>query len=128
MLRKLSTALAVLTALIHVFVGGADSLAPMLAADLPPEAAGAMHACWHFVTAMFVWSAVVFWGGGKVAFHFGMLWIAFAVVFLYVGLTQDGVPGLVTNPQWTILGITGGIAVANVLRGGQMRMRSEAEV
>jgi len=48
--------------------------------------------------------------------HFGLLWIASALVFMYVGLRQDGVYGLITNPQWTILGATGGIALLSLSR------------
>ncbi len=50
--------------------------------ELPPAASGAMYACWHIVSVFLLWSCFVFWRGGKSAFHFGLLWIASAIVFL----------------------------------------------
>lgn len=111
MLKKTSALLAALTAAVHIVVGGADALTPTLAAGLPLPAEGAMHACWHMVTAFLLWSIVVFWRGGTVALHCGGLWLVFACIFIYSGTVQDWPQGLLTNPQWTILGITGGIAV-----------------
>lgn len=83
----------------------------MLTADLPPAVDGAMQACWHMVSVMLVWSAFVFWKGGKPAFHFSLLWLASALVFIYVGLSQSGLSGLIVNPQWTILGLTGAVVI-----------------
>ncbi len=107
MLNKVAAALAVLTAAIHLFVGGAGALAPTLAAGLPAPAEGAMHASWHIVSVFLIWSAVVFWRGGDTARHFALLWLMAAVLFIYVGLRQSGPSGLMVNPQWTILGLTG---------------------
>ena len=113
MFAKIASALAALTALIHLFVGGADCLAPVLAAGLTPNAAGAMHACWHFVSVFLLSSVLVLWRGGEPAVVFALLWLSFAVVFIYVGLYQDGPSGLTTNPQWTILLLTAGAALLN---------------
>ena len=99
MLRKISAVLAALTVAVHFFLGGSDALVPMLAADLPPESAGAMHACWHIVTVFLAWSAIVFWRGGETALHFGLLWIASALVFICVGLNQAGLEGVVNGIQ-----------------------------
>jgi hypothetical protein len=112
MLRKTAAALAVLTAAIHIFVGGSDALAPMLAAGLSAPAEGALHAVWHMVSALLLWSAFAFWRGGSVAIHFGVLWLISAAIFIYVGLWQDGLNGLVINPQWTILTVTGVLVLA----------------
>jgi hypothetical protein len=112
MLRIAAAALATLTAAIHIFVGGNDALAPMLAAGLPAPAEGAMHAVWHMVSAFLLWSALAFWRGGATAVHFAALWLISAVIFIYVGLWQDGLNGLVVNPQWTILTVTGALALA----------------
>ena len=72
-----------------------------------------MHACWHIVSVLLVSSAFVFYCGGQTAFHFAILWLSFAAVFIYVGLYQGGWGGLLTNPQWTILLLTGGIALVH---------------
>jgi hypothetical protein len=107
MLAKITAVLAAITAFVHFFVGGADALAPTLAADLSAPTSGAMHACWHFVSVFLFLSAFVFIRGGETAFHFSILWILFAIVFIYVGLYQGGPGGLLVNPQWTILLTTG---------------------
>lgn len=111
MLRKIAAALAALTAAIHIIVGGSDALAPTLAAGLSAPAEGAMHAVWHMVSALLLWSVVAFWRGGAVAVHFGALWLISAAIFIYVGLWQDGLNGLIVNPQWTILTVTGVLAL-----------------
>ena len=108
--RNVATALAVITALVHFLVGGQDALKPMLLAGLPAPSEGAMHAVWHIVTVFLFWSAVVFYRGGEIARHIAGLWVASAIVFIYVGLLQSGLSGLLVNPQWTILGITGLLA------------------
>ena len=98
MFAKIASALAAFTFLVHIIAGGADCLAPTLAAQLPPAASGAMHACWHIVSVLLVSSAFVFYCGGQTAFHFAILWLSFAAVFIYVGLYQGGWGGLLTNP------------------------------
>jgi len=113
MFAKIASALAALTAFVHLFVGGADCLAPLLAAELTPNAAGAMHACWHFVSVFLLSSVLVFWRGGPIAFHYAILWILTGIVFIYVGLYQGGPGGLITNPQWTILFLTAGMALVH---------------
>jgi len=110
MLRRTAAVLAVLTAGAHTFVGGMDSLRPMLEAGLDPVAAGALHASWHVVTAFLFWSGVVFWKGSPAARHFAGLWVASALIFILVDLWQSGPPGLMQNPQWIILGPVGLLA------------------
>lgn len=113
MLNKITAGLALLTSFIHIFLGGKDALDPMLAAGLSLPAEAAMHACWHMVSCFLLWSVVVFFKGGKPVFHFGLFWLVSAIIFIYIGLTQAGFDGLVVNPQWTILGLTGVLAVWN---------------
>jgi len=110
MLRRTAAVLAVLTAGVHTFIGGMDSLRPMLEAGLEPVAEGALHASWHIVAAFLFWSGVVFWKGGPAAKHFAGLWAASALIFIGVDLWQSGPPGLMQNPQWIILGPVGLLA------------------
>lgn len=119
MLSKVTGVLAAITFLIHFFVGGSDALAPVLAADLPAPAQTAMHACWHIVSFILAWSAYVFWNSrtNRIATrHFAIVWIAAGLVFVYVGLNQNGLSGLVANPQWTILLVTGTLAWISVAK------------
>ena len=91
----------------------------MLAAELPPESSAAMHACWHIVTAFLFWSGAVFWLGKDSSFHFGLLWVASGVVFVYVGLYQNGFAGVLANPQWTLLLPTGILALLGTRNNNQ---------
>jgi hypothetical protein len=111
MLRKAGAILAALTAAIHIIAGGQDALKPALAAGLSAPAEGAIHAVWHMVSAFLLWSAFAFWRGGAAAVHFGVLWLISAAIFVYVGLWQDGLNGLLVNPQWTILTMTGALVL-----------------
>ena len=88
MLSKTASTLALLTAVVHILIGGEDALAPLLAAELALPAKGAMHACWHIVSVFLIWSVVEFWMADRTVLHFGLLWIASALVFTYVGLRQ----------------------------------------
>jgi hypothetical protein len=109
----IATSLASLTAIVHLLLGGADALAPTLSANLPPAAEGAMHACWHMISFFLILSAFAFWFGEKTAFHFAISWVVFAIIFIYVGMYQAGLTGLLTNPQWTILLTTAAMALLN---------------
>jgi hypothetical protein len=109
--KSIVVLLALLTALIHTFLGGADALQPMLSAELPDAAEGGMHGAWHIVTVFLFWSCFAFWNGGATSRTFAGLWIAAAIVFVYVGISQSGLTGLIVNPQWTILGLTGALAL-----------------
>jgi hypothetical protein len=110
-LLKTAGALAALTAAVHAFVGGYDTLVPMLGAGLPAPVEGGLHASWHMVSALLAWSAVVFWrAAGGAARHFAGLWIVSGVIFVVVGLTQSGPGGLLVNPQWVLLLPTGALA------------------
>lgn len=112
MLLKLGTALAVLTVLIHVFIGHIDTLLPLLAGDLPPSVSGAFHACWHMISVFLAYSAWRFWCGGQIAVHMAVLWVVFAVIFVVVGLWQLGPEGLLILPQWVLLGPAGVLVLA----------------
>ena len=106
-LRRTAALLALLTAGVHTILGGLDSLMPLLEAGIDPVAEGALHASWHIVGAFLLWSAFAFWTGGAIAKHFAGLWIVSAVIFIGVDLWQSGLPGLIQNPQWVILGPVG---------------------
>ncbi len=111
MLRGIAAVLALLTAAVHTFIGGKDSLIPLLEAGFDPMAEGALHASWHIVAIFLAWSSVAFWKGGVAGRHFAGLWIASALAFICVDLWQAGLTGLLLNPQWTILAPVGLLAM-----------------
>ncbi|GAB5471088.1 MAG: hypothetical protein Kilf2KO_41180 [Rhodospirillales bacterium] len=119
MLVKLGAALATLTALVHIFIGGYDTLLPLLSSSLDPEVLGAFHACWHMVGLVLAYSAWRFWLGGQIARHMAVLWIAFAVIFVCVGLWQAGLGGLLLLPQWILLGPAGALVLLGSRRNQQ---------
>lgn len=112
MLVKAGAVLAALTAVIHVFIGGYDTLSPLLTYDIDPVVSGTFHACWHIISVFLAYSAWVFWSGRLAAVHFAILWGAFAVIFVVVGLWQLGVGGLLVMPQWILLGPAGALVLA----------------
>ncbi len=109
MLQNLGSALAILTAAVHVFVGHFDTLIPLLSADLSPAVLGAFTACWHMISLFLVYSAWQFWRGGQIAIHLAVLWISFAAIFVAVALWQGGASGLLVLPQWLFLGPAGAL-------------------
>lgn len=111
MLRKIAAVLALVTAAIHIVVGGIGAVRPMLEVGLPVPIEGALHVAWHIISAFFLWSALVFWRGGDTALHFGFLWLVSGAIFIYIALTQYGLTGLIALPQWTILIVTGVVAM-----------------
>ena len=112
MLRKVAVGLALVTAAIHIVVGGIGAVRPMLEVGLPVPIEGALHVAWHIISAFFLWSAFVFWRGGETVLHFAFLWLVSGAIFIYIGLTQYGLTGLIALPQWTILILTGVVAMA----------------
>lgn len=118
---RIGIALAALTTAIHILIGTADTLAPMLAAGLDPAVAGTLHACWHILSVILIYSTYIFWRRGAAAWDFAMIWVAGAVIFAAVGVWQQGLRGLITLPQWTLLAAAGGCMMAGLARPGAAR-------
>lgn len=113
---KLGTMLAAVTTAVHIFIGTADTLNPMLAAGLAPAVAGTLHACWHVLSLILLYSTAMFWRADPAARHFAVIWLGGAVIFAAVGLWQQGVMGLIVLPQWTLLAATGIVVLLGLAR------------
>lgn len=109
MMFRISFGLAVLTAALHIFVGTFDTLAPMLAVDLPEAVRGTLHACWHMVSLFLGVSAWCFWRRHPAAPLLAGMWVASALIFVLVAVWQGGAGGLLVLPQWILLVPTGGL-------------------
>jgi hypothetical protein len=109
MLTRVAAVLAALTAAIHIFIGSADTLLPVLDADLPPAVLGTIHACWHIVGLFLAVSAWLFWRRGSGAVTLAFLWLGAAGIFAAAGIWQAGLAGLWILPQWTLLTAAGGL-------------------
>ena len=114
-LNKVTSALAVLTGGVHLFVGTFDTLYPALDPKLPLALSGPVIATWY-ILVFFIWSGWAFWHGTAQRKSLGLVWIAAAVIFVLIALTE-GTRGLFILPQWSLLALTGGLAVFAKGRG-----------
>jgi hypothetical protein len=93
---------ALLTAFIaavHLFAGGADVAAPLLASSLAEEPRLTLYAVWHLISVTLVLSAIALYvcalpqhavAGRYLALFISVLWLCFGAIFLVVALTQPG--------------------------------------
>lgn len=104
--------LAAFTAAIHLFAGGANVAAPLLASSLAEEPRLTLYAVWHLVSVTLVLSAVALYVGSLhrhaaasryLVLFISALWLCFGVVFLIVALTQPGEGLFFKLPQWVLL-------------------------
>lgn len=102
--------LALLTTIIHIFVGGNGAAKPLLASSLADGAKYALYACWHFVSGFFVLSTLVLFleGFGSleepgVIVGVSSLWVLFGLVFLFISLWVNNIEGVFKLPQWVLL-------------------------
>lgn len=111
-LLLLAAVLAAVTTLVHIFAGGADVAAPLLASALHPEVKYTLYACWHLVSLTLGLSAgVLFWAAHRNQYQpwhktirlVGSLWAGFGGVFLVIALACPESGGLIKLPQWILL-------------------------
>ncbi len=101
--------LALLTSAIHIFAGGNDVARPLLSTSLTNDVKYALYACWHFVSAFFVMSALGFLGAGLGMMQpgfivfFSILWLLFGILFLAISVRVNRLGGVFRLPQWTLL-------------------------
>ncbi len=96
-------------AVFHAVAGGANSLNPVMASAVAMEARVTILAIWHFVTALFVLSALAFFwaffaGRQKarpVGILLGMVYLVFAA--LTAGLSFSWFEDPMVLSQWTLL-------------------------
>jgi hypothetical protein len=105
---------ALLTAFIaavHLFAGGADVVAPLLASSLAEEPRLTLYAVWHLVSVTLVLSAIALYvsalpqhaiAARYLALFISILWLGFGVVFLVIASTQPGEGLFFKIPQWTL--------------------------
>ncbi len=118
-----ASAIAAVTALIHLIAGHRAPLGVMLAADFDEVAKRTMHVVWHLVTIDLVISAAVLFAAaawparvstqlpGVVAVQHGLYAVAFVVIALASRLPR----GLLKLPQWILFVPIVGLAVAGYL-------------
>ena len=101
--------LALLTSAIHIFAGGNDVARPLLNTSLTNDVKYALYACWHFVSAFFVMSALGFLGAGSGMMQpgfivfFSVLWLLFGMLFFAISVRVNRLGGVFRLPQWTLL-------------------------
>lgn len=111
-LLVIAALLAAFTAAVHIFAGGEDVAAPLLASTLAGEPKLTLYAVWHMVSVVLAMSAVAFFVGSlprhahaaRYLVRFvSTLWCAFGVVFLAVVAIQPEGGWLFKLPQWVLL-------------------------
>ncbi|MBI2395545.1 MAG: hypothetical protein HYV09_38625 [Deltaproteobacteria bacterium] len=114
--------LAASTTAIHVFVGTPEIAAPLLRSAIAPEVKLVLYACWHVVSCVLALSAGALFFAAHPARTVALrplvtfvswIWLASALVFVLVALLQSGpkLPMLLALPQWSVLGLTGALAL-----------------
>jgi hypothetical protein len=105
---------ALLTAFIaavHLFAGGSDVAAPLLASNLAEEPRLMLYAVWHLVSVTLVLSAIALYvsalpqhavAARYLALFISILWLGFGVVFLVIASTQPGEGLFFKMPQWIL--------------------------
>ena len=118
-------ALATLTALVHLFAGTPEIHQPLLASSLPTSISLMLLLCWHLVSvALAVSGVALLWcarplnrsRAGAVPMVIGLMWLGFGAVCIAGGLWFQGLGGLATLPQWTLLLPVGALAVLSARR------------
>jgi hypothetical protein len=104
--------LATLTFAVHLFLGGADVAAPLLASALDEEPKLTLYAVWHMVSMALGLSALALFVGSlprheqpaRYLVRFvSLLWCAFAIVCLVIAALQPGLDWFLRLPQWILL-------------------------
>ncbi|MDP3490622.1 MAG: hypothetical protein Q8R71_10835 [Phenylobacterium sp.] len=122
---RLAAALMGATLLIHVFAGGPEVHAPMLAALSDPGLGAFASILWHAVTVVLAVLTVGLWGlAGRrdplLEVVLSGVQLGFAGLFLFYGLTRLG--AVWPMPQWVIF-----LAIPALTRFGQTRRRPDGE-
>lgn len=121
----ISSLLTAFIAAIHLFAGGADIAAPLLASALADELRLTLYAVWHLVTVTLALSAVALYvsalphhaaAARYLAIFISSLWLCFGVVFLAVVSTQPGDGLLFKLPQWILFIPVGLLGLWGTLR------------
>ena len=111
--RKLlvTALLATLTATVHIFIGTPEIEAPLLQSSLPQELSLLLYVCWHLVSAILIFSAIVFFVAARTEFHIkyqhtakliSLLWLSFGFIFIVIAAWYSGIPMLLKLPQWVL--------------------------
>lgn len=112
-MRYAAALLAALTALIHIVMGGSDTLKPMMSSEsLPATVSLTLQGVWHSFSAFLSVSAYVFgrnWGGTRM---FAAVWLGGGAIFTLLGLISGGLIGLIALPQGILLIPTALLAIA----------------
>jgi len=104
--------IAAFTAAVHIFAGGSDVAAPLLASTMAPEPKLTMYSVWHMVTVALAVSAVALFMGSLpryavasryLVLFISLLWLGFGIVVLAVALVQHERGWLLKLPQWILL-------------------------
>ena len=111
--RKLfvTALLAALTAAVHTFIGTPEIETPLLQSSLPQELSLLLYVCWHLVSIILVFSAIIFFLSARTASHIkyqytakllSLLWLSFGFAFIVIAMWHAGPSMLLKLPQWAL--------------------------
>ncbi|OCQ22769.1 hypothetical protein A7985_02080 [Pseudoalteromonas luteoviolacea] len=111
--------LAFLTTVVHIFAGQIDTVRPFLSSNLADVPKATLLACWHMVSIVLLFSAVILSLVGwyataqyyETVFFIGVLYVLFASVFAFVGGYFFKSKALLKLPQWCLLLPIGVLAI-----------------
>lgn len=103
--------LAALTATVHTFIGTPAIEAPLLQSSLSQELSLLLYVCWHLVSAILFFSAIIFFVAARNQFDIkyqysakliSLLWLSFGFIFIVIAVWYSGTPMLLKLPQWVL--------------------------
>lgn len=104
--------LAAFTTIIHVFVGGDDVAAPLLASTMDGTLKSTLYVVWHMVSVVLGLSAAALLIGARsrhavparyLVRFVSVLWCGFGIIFLVVAASMPDSGGFLALPQWALL-------------------------
>lgn len=117
--------LAILTAVVHIFAGGADTVVPLLTSALTVEAKLTLYAVWHMASSVLVLSAVALFVGSLPRHRYAarylvlfvsIMWFVFGIIFLSIAASQPETAWFIKLPQWILLLPVGILGLWGVFR------------
>lgn len=108
----LASLIAMVTAGIHVFMGGASVVEPLLASTLADRPKLILYAVWHMASLALALSALALFVASlprqadamrSLVRFVSLLWCSFGLAFLAVAATAPGAGWSLQLPQWALL-------------------------
>lgn len=113
-----------LTAAVHIWGGGQDVLAPLLAVEMSDLLQVYVLVLWHFVTVVLILGSAVLTAAARQSDKFaGAAWLTLgqyaAIALLFAGYGLTSLKSLWLTPQWSIF-----LAIITLAATGLLRQKA----